>query len=80
MPFTPSHSKYISPPGLTVTIGTELAGASYSRLVIIAHSMKELYKMRCPSSLTPYCQIRLSPIVQDSALLPPIGVWAVSQS
>ncbi len=69
-----------SPPHLTVAAGTELAGASYSRLVIIAHLMKELYKLRCPSSLTPYCRIRCSPIVQDSPLLPPVGVWVVSQS
>ena len=33
-----------------------------------------------PSSLTRRRCIRLSPIVQDSLLLPPVGVWAVSQS
>ncbi|KAI3472757.1 hypothetical protein Pfo_030341 [Paulownia fortunei] len=49
-------------------------------LVMIAHSMKELYKRHCPSSLTRYCWIGLSPIVQDSPLLPPVGVRAVSQS
>ncbi|KAL0284679.1 UNVERIFIED_CONTAM: hypothetical protein Scaly_2556400 [Sesamum calycinum] len=38
---------------------------------MIAHSMKELYKRHCPSSLTRYCWIGLSPIVQDSPLLPP---------
>ncbi len=51
----------------------ELIGTSYSRLVIIAHSMKDLYKLHCPSSLMPYCRIRLSPIIQDSPLMPPIG-------
>ncbi|KAI4965576.1 hypothetical protein ZWY2020_051330 [Hordeum vulgare] len=38
--------------------------------VMIAHSAKELYKRHCPSSLTRYCWIGLSPIVQDSPLLP----------
>ena len=33
-----------------------------------------------PSSLTRHRCIRVSPIVQDSLLLPPVGVWAVSQS
>ena len=32
------------------------------------------------SSLTRRCWIRLPPIVQYSPLLPPVGVWAVSQS
>ncbi|KAL0391333.1 UNVERIFIED_CONTAM: hypothetical protein Slati_4574100 [Sesamum latifolium] len=32
---------------------------------------EELYKRHCPSSLTRYCWIGLSPIVQDSPLLPP---------
>jgi hypothetical protein len=33
-----------------------------------------------PSSLTRRCCVRLSPIAQYSLLLPPVGVWAVSQS
>ena len=33
-----------------------------------------------PSSHTRRCSIRLSPIVEDSLLQPPVGVWAVSQS
>ena len=33
-----------------------------------------------PSSLTRRCSIRLASIVEDSLLLPPVGVWAVSQS
>ncbi|MFS7953879.1 hypothetical protein Hanom_Chr07g00623741 [Helianthus anomalus] len=65
------------PPPPPVT-GTELAGASSSSLVMIAHSTKELYKRHCPSSLTRYCWIGLSPIVQDSPLLPPVGVKVVS--
>src|SRR5262249_61984077 len=33
-----------------------------------------------PSSSTRHGWIRLAPIVQYSPLLPPVGVWAVSQS
>src|SRR6476660_9370171 len=33
-----------------------------------------------PSSLTRRCCVTLSRIAQDSPLLPPVGVWAVSQS
>ncbi|KAH7834275.1 hypothetical protein Vadar_014481 [Vaccinium darrowii] len=54
--------------------------ASSSSPVIIAYSTKELYKQHCPSSVTQYCWIGLSPIVQDSPLLLPVGVQAVSQS
>ncbi|CAA6673974.1 unnamed protein product [Spirodela intermedia] len=39
---------------------------------------KELYNRR-PSSLTRNGWIRLAPIVQNSPLLPPVGVWTVSQ-
>ncbi len=33
-----------------------------------------------PSSLTRRCSVRVAPIAEDSLLLPPVGVWAVSQS
>ncbi len=35
---------------------------------------------RKASSLTRRCCVRLAPIAQNSPLLPPVGVWAVSQS
>ncbi len=41
---------------------------------------RQSFTTRRPSSLTRHCWIRLSPIVQYSPLLPPVGVWAVSQS
>ena len=37
-------------------------------------------RCRAPSSLTRRCCFRLSSIEQYSSLLPPVGVWAVSQS
>ena len=41
---------------------------------------RKSFTIRRPSSLTRHCWIRLAPIVQYSPLLPPVGVWAVSQS
>ena len=38
------------------------------------------FTIRRPSSFTRRCCIRVSPIVQYPPLLPPVGVWAVSQS
>ena len=38
------------------------------------------FTIRKPSSLTRRRCIRVPPIVQYSPLLPPVGVWAVSQS
>ena len=43
-------------------------------------SREKNFTTRRPSSLTRHCWIRVSPIVQYSPLLPPVGVWAVSQS
>ena len=37
------------------------------------------FTIRRPSSPTRHCWIRLAPIVQYSPLLPPVGVWTVSQ-
>ena len=41
---------------------------------------RQRFTIRKPSSLTRRRCIRVSPIVQYSPLLPPVGVWAVSQS
>src|SRR6185312_16982276 len=41
---------------------------------------RKRFTTRRPSSLTRRCCVRLPPIAQDSPLLPPVGVWAVSQS
>ena len=41
---------------------------------------RQRFTTRRPSSLTRRCWVRLSPIAQNSRLLPPVGVWAVSQS
>ena len=38
------------------------------------------FTTRRPSSSTRRCSFRLAPIDENSLLLPPVGVWAVSQS
>jgi hypothetical protein len=40
---------------------------------------RKSFTIRRPSSLTRRCCVRLSPIAQYSQLLPPVGVWTVSQ-
>src|SRR5690606_18452526 len=41
---------------------------------------QQSFTIRKPSSLTRHRSVRLAPIAEDSLLLPPVGVWAVSQS
>ncbi len=41
--------------------------------------LEKSFTTQGPSSLTRYCCVRLSPIAQNSPLLPPVGVWTVSQ-
>ena len=42
-------------------------------------SPRQKFTTREPSSFTRRCCVRLSPIAQNSPLLPPVGVWPVSQ-
>ena len=64
---------------ITAAAGTELAGASSVGTVIFFFFLTELYP---PKGVwfTRRCCVRVSPIAQNSLLLPPVGVWAVSQS
>ena len=42
--------------------------------------LQQSFTIRRPSSLTRHCSFRVPPIDENSLLLPPVGVWAVSQS
>ncbi|KAG9438515.1 hypothetical protein H6P81_021548 [Aristolochia fimbriata] len=64
---------------LTAAAGWELADA-YSSDTVIASSPRKKFTTRGPSTSTRHCSVRLSPIAENSPLLPPVGVWAVSQS
>jgi hypothetical protein len=78
-PFTPSDSGQRSPP-------TYYRGCWHvvSRGFLLGYRhhrpQGQRFTTRRPSSLTRRRCVRLSPIAQDSLLLPPVGVWAVSQS
>ena len=78
-PFTPSKSGQRSPP-------TYYRGCwhvvSRGFLLWYRHLFRPIgqrFTSRNPSSLTRRCWVRLSPIAQYSPLLPPVGVWTVSQ-
>ena len=63
---------------ITAAAGTELAGAYSLGTVKFLPQQKE-FTLRKVSSSTRRCCFRLSPIEQYSLLLPPVGVWTVSQ-
>ena len=78
-PFTPSKSEQRSPPSYYRGCWHEVSrgffcGYRHHR------PRRKSFTTRRPSSLTRHCWIRVAPIVQYSPLLPPVGVWAVSQS
>ncbi len=78
-PFTPSNSEQRSPPSYYRGCWHEVSRGFFSRYRHHRRVRKSFTTLR-PSSLTRHCWIRLAPIVQYSPLLPPVGVWAVSQS
>ena len=70
---------------ITAAAGTELAGA-YSYSTVKLPTRREcffLYKSSLqpigPSSCTRHGWVRVASIAQYSSLLPPVGVWSVSQ-
>ena len=78
-PFTPSNSEQRSPPP---SYRGCWHGVSRGFLQGYRHFFLPLgqeFTTRRPSSSTRRCWVRLSPIAQNSPLLPPVGVWTVSQ-
>ena len=77
--FTPSKSGQRLPPtyyrGCWHVVSRGLF-AGYRQLL----PLQKGFTTRRPSSPTRRCCVRLSPIAQNSLLLPPVGVGAVSQS
>ena len=77
-PFTPSKSGERLPPtyyrGCWHVVSRGLfSGYRHYR------PLSKKFTIRRPSSFTRRCWVRLSPIAQYSPLLPPVGVWTVSQ-
>ncbi|KAH0849845.1 hypothetical protein HID58_096037 [Brassica napus] len=52
----------------------------YSPDTVIAFLWEKKFRTRSLYTSTRHCSVRLSPIAENSPLLPPVGVWAVSQS
>ena len=59
---------------------TAESGTGHLQVAVLHIPLLAVHTYRNTSSLTRRRCIRLSPIVQYSPLLPPVGVWAVSQS
>jgi len=77
--FTPSDSEQRLPPSYYRGCWHEVSRGFFYGYRHYRHRWKSFTTLR-PSSLTRHGWIRVAPIVQYSPLLPPVGVWAVSQS
>ena len=79
MPFTPSNSEQRLHPSYYRGCWHEVSRCLFLRY---RHHLpvQKSFTTRRPSSLTRHGWIRVASIVQYSLLLPPVGVWAVSQS
>ncbi len=85
-PFTPSNSEQRLPPtyyrGCWHVVSRGLYQVPSSRTDITRTDFFPDFRSLHPrgiSSSTRRCWVRLSPIAQNSPLLPPVGVWPVSQ-
>ena len=79
-PFTPSDSGQRSHPLYYRGCWHRVSRCFLSRYRQFIRPSRQWFTIRRPSSHTRRRCVRLSPIAQDSPLLPPVGVWAVSQS
>ena len=78
-PFTPSNSEQRLPPPYYRGCWHGVSRGFFSGYRHYRPRRKG-FTTRRPSSPTRHRWIRVAPIVQYSPLLPPVGVWAVSQS
>ena len=78
-PFTPSHSGQRLLPTYYRGCWHVVSRGFLLRYRHFLRPLGQRFTIRKPSSLTRRCWVRLSPIAQYSPLLPPVGVWTVSQ-
>ena len=78
--FTPSNSGQRSPPTYYRGCWHVVSRGFLTDYRHFLRHLRQRFTILKPSSLTRRCWVRLSPIAQYSPLLPPVGVWAVSQS
>ena len=79
-PFTPSNSGQRSPPTYYRGCWHVVSRGLFLGYRHCVRPRSKKFTTRRPSSFTRRCWVRVSPIAQYSPLLPPVGVWAVSQS
>ena len=77
-PFTPSNSEQRSPPSYYRGCWHEVSRGFFFRYRHYRPDRKE-FTSQGTSSSTRRCCVRVSPIAQNSPLLPPVGVWTVFQ-
>ena len=77
-PFTPSNSEQRSPPSYYRGCWHEVC-RGFFRCYRHHRHIRKSFTIRKPSSLTRHGWVRVAPIAQYSSLLPPVGVWTVSQ-
>ena len=77
-PFTPSNSEQRLPPSYYRGCWHEVCRGFFRRYSHHLHIRKS-FTIRKPSSLTRHGWVRVASIAQYSSLLPPVGVWTVSQ-
>ncbi len=84
LPLRPVIPNNTRTPRITAAAGTKLAGASFTGTFKLSYDnlipCRQWFTHLNASSHTWHCCVRVSPIAQNSLLLPPVGVWAVSQS
>ena len=78
-PFTPSNSGQRLPPTYYRGCWHVVSRDFLDRYRHFLLPCQQRFTIRRPSSLTRRRWVRLSPIAQYSPLLPPVGVWTVSQ-
>ena len=79
-PFTPSKSGQRLPPTYYRGCWHVVSRGFLTRYRHFFLPLRQQFTTRRPSSCTRRCCVRVSPIAQYPPLLPPVGVWAVSQS
>ncbi len=77
-PFTPNNSEQRSPPSYYRSCWHEVSRGFFHRYRHYRPGRKE-FTSQGTSSSTRRCCVRVSPIAQNSPLLPPVGVWTVFQ-
>ena len=78
-PFTPSNSGQRSPPTYYRGCWHVVCRGFLVRYRHCFLPVQQRFTIRKPSSLTRRRWVRVAPIAQYSPLLPPVGVWTVSQ-